>query len=279
MTGIRLRTGAPRRAPASPPPPPPSLRSQSPGSGALAASLAEHAAAPPRSRLGRFAGLAPLGAPAAAWYERARIERDAADLLRRLPADWTVLHSVPLDGPVVPHLLVGPAGVFALFPEPRPRASVWVSADLLSVDGAGSDAVAAAESVVPAIRERLAAVLRGGVPVVPIVAFPAPERVVVRTPPTSARVLPLEDVVPWLRSLREVCSAVIVDRIADAAAVPETWGAEGPLDDGFGALQAELAEADRRWARTVRAIVAGSPALLAAGAAVGALVLGAFFAR
>jgi len=92
-------------------------------------------------------------------------------------------------------------------------------------------------------------------------------------------VLALEEVVPWLRSLPEVCSAVLVDRIADAAALPETWPRHGDLsashEDGIAILEKDLAEAARRWTRTVQAMIAGALTLLTgAVAAAGAVLAG-----
>src|SRR3954462_4662305 len=209
MTGIRHRTGVPRRAPA--PAPPATLRSREPGYAAVEECLAAHASAPRRSWFERMLGIVPLRAEAHALREQALLERETAQLLARLPADWTVLHSVPLGAGVVPHLVLGPAGVYAVFPHVASTPSVWVSPDLLAVDGAGTDALVRAESAVARIEQCLGPVLGPGIAVAAVIVFRRPKRIVVRTSPRAARVLDAAQLVPWLRSLPEVCSALLVD--------------------------------------------------------------------
>lgn len=281
---IRLRTGAPRSAPPVYAPPPFTLRSRPAGYAAAEECLAVHASSPRRSRLERALGIRPLGREAAALYGRALAEESTARALSRLPADWTVLHSVPAGGGVVPHLAVGPAGVFAVLSQPRAGATVWVAGELLAVDGAGSAAMAEAAAAAGIAADRLAPFLGHGVGVRPIVAFPRPRRMLVRTPPEAVQVLAAEELVPWLRSLPEICSARTVDRIADAAELPATWSDAEPGDASrhrqrFERLQAELAAADRRWEVSLRVLVAAGLAVCvlsasALAALVGALLVG-----
>src|SRR3954454_6568199 len=260
MTGIRHRTGVPRRAPASAPAPPPTLRTREPGYAAAEECLAAHASAPRRSWFERMLGIVPLGAEAHALREQALLERETAQLLARLPADWTVLHSVPLVDGVVPHLVLGPAGVYAVFPQVASTPSVWVSADLLAVDGTGTDTLVLAESAVARIEQCLGPVLGRGIVVAAVIVFRRPKRIVVRTPPRVARVLDAAQLVPWLRSLPEVCSALLVDRLADAAEIPTTWLAEGadtaPSAPRLERLEAELDQAELRRRRALPVLVA-----------------------
>jgi hypothetical protein len=280
MTGIRLRTGAPRRTAAPvPPPPPPTLRSREAGYAAAEQCLAVHAAAPRRSWVARTLGIVPLRAEADSLRQQVLLEREIGALLRRLPADWTVLHSVPLLDGVVPHLVVGPAGVYAIFPQHAVAPSVWVSADLLAVDGASSGALVRAESAVTRVEQCLGPVLGPGIAVVPVVVFRRPRRILVRTPPRAARVLDSAELVPWLRSLPEVCSALLVDRLADTAEVPTTWLPEGAETHEhtllLASLEAELVEAEqrRRWA--LRVLVPAAAVLSAAASAALALIVSA----
>ncbi|WP_210508816.1 nuclease-related domain-containing protein [Naasia sp. SYSU D00057] len=252
----------------APPAPPPTLRSREPGYAAVEECLAAHVAAPRRSWIERLLGIVPLRAEAHAHREQALLERGVGALLTRLPADWTVLHSVPLPGGVVPHLVLGPAGVYAIFPQAAVDASVWVSADLIAVDGASSDALLRAEAAVTGIEQCLGPVLVPGVAVASVVVFREPKRIVVRTPARAAKVLDAAELVPWLRSLPELCSALLVDRLADAAELPTTWLPEGAETLRHALrwerLEAELAQAEVRRRRGLPILLATAVVLSAA---------------
>jgi hypothetical protein len=261
------------------PSPTPTMRSREAGHAAVGECLSAVAAGRQRSRLEQVLGISPLRPAAVRRMERVRLEQETGRQLSRLPADWTVLHSVPVGSAVVPHLAIGPAGVFAVFPQDVRDASVWISAELLSVDGVSSDASAEADAAVSLVEDRLGPVLGRGIEVVPVVAFPEPRQLVVRAAAERVRVLAAADVVPWLKSLPEVCSALIVDRLADAAELPATWGAaageSGQQRLRFQRLQADLRLADLRWRRTVRVLVTASGIVVAGSATALALLVGA----
>jgi hypothetical protein len=278
---IRLRIGMPEQEAEAAPAPLVTLRGRPAGFAPLVECLALQAAARPRRPVERVLGIAPVRPAVEALYQRALLEQETGLLFARLPADWTVLHSVPADGIVIPHLLVGPAGVFAVFPQDARDASVWISADLLSVDGVSSNAMTEADEAVAGVEERLAPHLRPGVEIVPVVLFVTPQRVLVRTPPDRVHVLADADLVPWLRSLPEVCSALIVDRLADASELPSTWGTPAHGREALEHRQrhesvtGDIAEAERRWRRTAKTI-AGAGLVVTAGSltAIAALVRG-----
>lgn len=262
---IRTRTGpAPSVAPA-PQRPPATMRDRPPGHAPAALCLAAYTAEPGPGRLERWVGISPLRGQAAARYAQAAAETETAAALRRLPADWTVLHSVPLaeTRTVVPHLAIGPAGVYALFPAAQRDAQVWVSGELITVDGAPSEALAEAEAAAREIVARLAAVLPPSVRVVPVVPFVEPRRILVRSAPGVAVVLPMAEVTPWLRSLPEICSALQVDRLADTAEQPDIWGMRPAAVAGgadLAPVRAALDAAERRWRSTRRLLVAAGTA-------------------
>lgn len=275
---MRTRVGAIPAKPFEPVPAPRTLRDHPAGSAPMAACLEVHEDR--RSAVERLLGIAPLRAHAQELRERVSLEEESGAALVRLPADWTVLHSVAVPGGgVVPHLLVGPAGVFAVLPESRRDASVWISGDLASVDGASSDALRDAELIAGAVEESLRSLLPPRVPVVPVVTFLEPRRILVRSAPRTVHVVASADLVPWLRSLPEICSALQVDRLADAAELPGTWSA-GEVDDParlrerFAELETEVAQADRRWRGTVRALVGAGGAVTLASALLITALLG-----
>jgi hypothetical protein len=274
---MRTRVGALPVTPFVAAPAPRTLRDRPAGSAPMEACLAVHEDR--RSPLERLVGIAPLRAHAQELRDRVGLEEESGAALVRLPADWTVLHSVAVPGGgVVPHLLVGPAGVFAVLPESRRDASVWVSGDLASVDGASSDALRDAELIAGAVGESLGHLLPPGVPVVPVVTFLEPRRILLRSAPRTVHVLAAAGLVPWLRSLPEICSALQVDRLADAAELPATWSAgevrdPSELRDRFDGLEVEAVQADRRWRVTVRALAgAGGVVSLASALMIAALL-------
>jgi len=128
--------------------------------------------------------------------------------------------------------------------------------------------VVRAEAAVARIEQCLRPVLGPGIAVEPVVVFRAPKRILVRTPPRAARVLDAADLVPWLRSLPEVCSALLVDRLADAAEIPTTWLPEGadtaPSAPRLERLEAELHQAELRRRQALPVLVAVGVLLSAA---------------
>lgn len=275
---LRTRVGNMPRPAAPPSAAPASLRSRPPGYAAMEACLAERAASP-RNALERLLGIAPLRRPARQLHDLALLEAETAAALAALPADWTVLHSVPLFTTVIPHLAMGPAGVFAIFPQlPRGAAAELVAGQLL-VNGGATRVLDAVRRCAAEAQDVLAPVLPYGVSVAPVLAFVGPRRLTLRTGLTDVAVLDSAELVGWLRRLPEICSALQVDRMADGAESPATWGAqEGGGEtlrhrSRFLRLQGEMDQADHRWMLTVRAlVVAGLGVTVVSAAMVGALL-------
>lgn len=91
------------------------LRERVPGQGVMERLLLCGEPRRPRSVVGRAVGLHPLRAGARLPFARAIGARAVAQRLAALGPAWTVLHSVPAGrGAGIDHLVVGPAGVFAI---------------------------------------------------------------------------------------------------------------------------------------------------------------------
>jgi len=277
---LRTRVGNVPRPAAPPSAAPASLRSRPPGYAAMEACLAERAVSP-RNALERLIGIAPLRRPVRELHDLALLEAETATALAALPADWTVLHSVPLSTTVIPHLAMGPAGVFAIFPQlPRGAAAEFVAGQLL-VDGVATRTLEAVRRCAAEAHDVLAPVLPYGVTVAPVLAFVGPRRLTLRAGPADVAVVDSAGLAGWLRRLPEICSALQVDRMADGAESPATWGARDGGGDTlrhrsrFARLQSEMDQADHRWLLTVRALVVAGLGVTVVSAAVVGSLLGA----
>jgi len=72
-----------------------------------------------------------------AWRIGADGEQAVAAQLAKLPADWRVLHAVPVGqrGADIDHLVIGPGGVYTVNAKHHPDASIWVGGDTFMVNG------------------------------------------------------------------------------------------------------------------------------------------------
>ncbi|RKR74512.1 nuclease-related domain-containing protein [Frondihabitans australicus] len=193
-----------------------------PGSGAAAISAVEalwdrQAPVAPRTRASRILGRSPLGDSARAWFAPALGEARTAELLRTLSTSgepWRVLHAIPVvaGAPAIDHLVIGPAGVFALSTATR--------------DESGSETHVRE----PLVEARLASTLLSnalGRPAVvrAITVVVEPGRRPAEIP--GVDVVGLDRLVRHLRSLVPVQSVEEVREITRVALKPRTWRAPG----------------------------------------------------
>jgi hypothetical protein len=217
-----------------------------------------------RGAAGRILGLSPLERAARPWFAGAVGEIDLAHRLRSLEASgeaWRVLHAVPVGGSAdIDHIVIGPAGVFALTVSSSPEST---SETHLRAD---SDLAALA----------LAAALGRPVAVEPLVVTTAegPRPRV----DADVAVVAAKRVVCHLRGRRPVLSVEEVREITRAALRPRTWpmrvassahGRAGSavlpssadLQLWFARVRSEVAAARRvqaTWAAALAAVLLGS---------------------
>lgn len=108
-----------------------------PGQLAQAQAQIAREAAPARTFLGR---LMRVHTDERAWRLGAAGEVHVAaqlDKLKRRDPRWRCLHAIPLgdNGADIDHLVIGPAGVFALNTKHHPNARIWVGGDVVMVNG------------------------------------------------------------------------------------------------------------------------------------------------
>lgn len=116
--------------------PPADLLANRAGESLLRREVAELAAG--RSSGRRFADFVPV---ASSWEVGAVGEQLVADELRKLAAldpRWGFLNSIPVNakGTDIDHLVIGPGGVFTINTKHHRDARIWVSGDMLMVNGA-----------------------------------------------------------------------------------------------------------------------------------------------
>lgn len=165
------------------------------------------------------------------------------EVLAGLDGRWGVLHAVPLGvrSKDIDHLLIGPAGIFAINTKHHPGARVTVKGrDALYVNGiwkpylkdARRDATAVGDLLTPA----------GPIDVQAVICL-VEARLTATTTGEAVHVVDIDDLVPWLTSLRETLDGDSVDRAYAHAQRAGTWpGCSVPAaPDGADSLARDLA--------------------------------------
>jgi len=229
-----------------------SLRSRPAAAPAIATCLNAQTESRPRSIVGRTFGMSPLSEVSRRPYVEALGELRVADELAKLGPAWAVLHEVPVGerGQVIDHLVIGPAGVFAIDVVHRPADVIAVHGDTLTVNGAGRPHLALCRDLATDAAMGLTRATGINVPVRGLIVFVAPGALSVRDEPDDIGVTSDRAVSKWLASRAHVLDAATVEVITDAAAAPSTWrGAALPRTPGFDAdaFDALRVEVQRAW--------------------------------
>jgi len=148
-------------------------------------------------------------------YGHARIPSSG---LGRLPEGWQVVNDVPVEetGARIDHVLVGPAGVFALSVK-NLTGTVWIGASGVRVNGHATDYLQTSRHDAHRATRLLSEVLDLPVDVRPVIAILA-DGWTVQEPPTDVFIGPPRGVKDWLCRLSSVLSPRDVAAIAAAAA-------------------------------------------------------------
>ena len=93
--------------------------------------------APLLGRIGRLFGRSPLGSEARGWYRGVIGELRVTSILEALPTPWQVLHTHPIGetGTGIDHVIVGPAGVYAVTTTIQSGHHVTFGGDGFRIDG------------------------------------------------------------------------------------------------------------------------------------------------
>lgn len=244
------------------------------GRAAMAQLLEVQCAVPPRSRIARLLGFSPLSRETHALYRSVVGEIEVGESLDRLGPEWSVLHSVPVEGDSsdIDHLVVGPAGVFIVATRTHAGMNVWASQRTFMVAGVRYPHIRSMEYEMGRAERMLSSATGSPVEVAGILAVVAPKSLVVRERHRDVAVLAAPAVVAWLHRRKPVLTPAQVSHIATAASLASTWytvdqAPAQPQSVGarFERLRAEVRSAWRTqlaWAVSLSVIGVGSFAAL-----------------
>ena len=143
----------------------------------------------------------------------------------QLPDGWHLVNDVPVgDDATIDHLLVGPAGVFAVNAK-NVSGQVWVGASGVRVNGHATDDVWTLVHAAKRATRLLSGELNRPVTVAPMLAILADGWTIHETP-SDLFIGPPRVVKDRLLGLRPTLDAHEVATLADIAASPATWGVE-----------------------------------------------------
>jgi hypothetical protein len=207
-----------------------------PSNHALRECLALQADAAPLSWFARLFGIDPLSRDARRSYSGALAELALADSFAALGAEWTVLHSVPVESehtrrhPAIDHLLIGPAGIFSVTAHSHAGQAIWVGERTFMVDDERLDHLAAAEAAASATSELLTEAFAhtgsaAEVVVIPCIVVDSPATLQIRQRPGRIQVTTTRTFTVWLSSLPRLFSPAVVDTLSAVALQSSTWPA------------------------------------------------------
>lgn len=221
----------------------------------------------------RLFGASPLSDDSRPWYLGALGELAVAQRLATLDPAWTVLHAVPIGtrGSDIDHVVAGPAGVFTINTKFHERATVWVGARRILVNGQKTDHLRNARYEATRVARMLAQRTGASVPTRAVIVLVNPRRFTIRQQPEDVTVLTSAQLTRWLgrrpRQLDDEATAEVAATIAD----PSFWAAETPSVDmsAFTAVRRSV-EATRRtrirWALTGMLALSGAVPVMLMGA-------------
>ena len=231
--------------------------------------------APPRGGLSRLLGFSPLLPASRASYRDALAELVVGDILENLGQNWDVLHDVPLGNATLDHLLIGPAGTFAIRAAHYGERDVVISGDEVSVGNERPPDLAEALTQAETVAERLSEVSAQPVVVTPVLVVVAPRRLVIKAMPGLVDVVTANELSRHFARAPRTLSGGEVAAISDLADLESTWGTPASvslevqgLHTSFGLVREEV-----RSARLRRLVLGG----IAAG--IGLIALWTFVAQ
>jgi hypothetical protein len=213
-------------------------------------------------------GVSPLDSAGRRAYRAALGELVVGDILDGLGQSWDVLHDVPLgDDLTLEHLVMGPAGVFAVRTANHADADVVVDDNLLTAGGEAQDDIQVCIRQADAASEALARAAGEPVPVHPLLVVVAPRRLSVRREPGGVLVVASSGAERLLTRAPRELGGEAVARISDLADLESTWPAASEVTLDTQRLNREFAavRAEVRSALRVRAAWVVGGILMAAG--------------
>lgn len=250
-----------------------SLRARIAGQSAMSDVVAVQSAAPTRGAVARAFGVNPLTPESRTAYSGALGELLVGDVLDNLGPAWDVLHDLPLTDSVLDHLVIGPAGVFAIHVTNTLDRDVVVDRDTVFISGQPSQAIPDARSQAQAAADRLSEATGTAVRVRPVLVLVEPRRFSVRVPAASVRVIPSYQLERALTRAPRTLDGAHIASVSDFADLHTTWPSHSDpaadvehLHREFALVRAEVREA------FVRRVIWGVAGIIALYGVVWALV-------
>ncbi|AYG03609.1 NERD domain-containing protein [Gryllotalpicola protaetiae] len=188
---------------------------------------------------------------AQSWYVGALGERHVAMVLRGLPSEWTVLHSVPVGRGTsdIDHVVIGPAGVFTLNTKHHAGADAWVGDHAMYVAGAPVDYLRKSSHEAWRASQALSRASGLTVPVTGLITLVGVRRLNVKQRPSAdmhVDVVPVEHLLTRLQTRREFSDEQVA-RVAAAASRFGTWHTGNPssVDISPALAQLDIAESTK----------------------------------
>lgn len=202
-----------------------SLRERVAGQSAMAEVVAVQDVTPAPSAFARFFGASPLNPSIRPAYRAALAELMVGDMLENLGSRWDTLHDLPLERGVLDHLVIGPAGVFAVVAANYSERDVVVDGATLLVGGEPRHEMAEASEHASAAASLLSDAAGDHIRVRALVVVVDPRRLVVKSAGSGVRVVASGDLERVLTKAPRILSGDQVAAISDLADLETTWPA------------------------------------------------------
>jgi len=175
------------------------------------------------------------------WFTGAMGEIAVGKMLAELGPEWFVRHAVPIGAGTkdVDHLVIGPAGVFAINTKHHADASVWIGDRVLRVNHGNTWHLRDALRDRDDVTQRLTAKAGFAVQATPVLAIYRPASII-DARPSDARpvsVIDAQKLVGWLRGRPRRLSPTEVSLLQIAAEEPETWHVDARAADTLRVMQ------------------------------------------
>jgi len=223
----------------------PSSTFRAPAQHAIREFLAGHRLRPARSARERALGRSPLGESGAQWYWSAVGQLEVTSRLENLGPEWTVVHGIGGPSMNIDHLVIGPAGVFAVCTHDHTKQNVWVSGRAFVADGHSLQYLRAAEEAIGYVERTLEREAGVHIRASAVITVIDPGSLRVRDLPRDIFVIAASSVTAWLRLREPALGAETVSHLAAVARAEETWSSEPRSVADVESLQRERAEFDR----------------------------------
>jgi hypothetical protein len=202
-----------------------SLRGRVPGQAVIDDIVCAQAHVPPRSRLARFFGVSPLPASSRGMYRAAEGEVAVGQMLAQLGPLWDVLHVVPVDdlNGRIDHLVIGPAGVFAIFTANYPTQEVRVNGEAMSIGTRAVDDLQTIRRLSETAAERMSNAAGRTVTVESVLIVIDPTRLSLRNAPDGIQIVSSSQLLQLLGNAERSLAGSEVAYLSDVADRESTW--------------------------------------------------------